>query len=221
MVSQYADWVWNAFKAINATCRTDSGFAAVSNVNATGGGSKYDNQESFLYAEVMKYSYLTFAEGMSISYSQKIFILIASRCSMAGQDRRQQHLCLQHRSSPAARLAHLISRFLQIPKAYAYQYIECPELGRILSIRSMDIFSLGPPLWDYSIFIRGRHEAGMISTPLLGFRSRVLPPSSCGVHAPGVYAVAVWPAFYMAECLTQSLASFQMAGDYWNALPCP
>ncbi|KAJ5819302.1 CAZyme family GH47 [Penicillium riverlandense] len=58
----YADWVWNAFKAINATCRTDSGFAAVSDVNAASGGSKYDNQESFLYAEVMKYSYLTFAE---------------------------------------------------------------------------------------------------------------------------------------------------------------
>lgn len=57
--------MWNAFQAINATCRTDSGFAAVSDVNSAGGGFKYDNQESFLYAEVMKYSYLTFAEGMS------------------------------------------------------------------------------------------------------------------------------------------------------------
>ncbi|KAJ5725368.1 Mannosyl-oligosaccharide alpha-1-2-mannosidase [Penicillium malachiteum] len=58
----YRDWVWNAFVAINATCRTDSGFAAVSNVNTAGGGTKDDNQESFLFAEVMKYSYLTHAE---------------------------------------------------------------------------------------------------------------------------------------------------------------
>ncbi|KAJ5167225.1 Mannosyl-oligosaccharide alpha-1-2-mannosidase [Penicillium canariense] len=58
----YRDWAWNAFVAINATCRTDSGFAGVSNVNAKNGGSKYDNQESFLFAEVMKYSYLIHAE---------------------------------------------------------------------------------------------------------------------------------------------------------------
>ncbi|KAJ5204753.1 CAZyme family GH47 [Penicillium cinerascens] len=58
----YRDWVWNAFVAINATTRTDSGFATVTNVNAKGGGSKVDNQESFLFAEVMKYCYLTHAE---------------------------------------------------------------------------------------------------------------------------------------------------------------
>lgn len=58
----YRDWVWNAFVAINSTCRTDSGFAAVSDVNKANGGSKYDNQESFLFAEVMKYSYLAHSE---------------------------------------------------------------------------------------------------------------------------------------------------------------
>ncbi|KAJ5292033.1 CAZyme family GH47 [Penicillium angulare] len=60
--STYQDWIWNAFVAINATCRTDSGFAAVTNVNAANGGTKDDNQESFLFAEVMKYSYLAHAE---------------------------------------------------------------------------------------------------------------------------------------------------------------
>ncbi|KAJ5936581.1 CAZyme family GH47 [Penicillium verhagenii] len=60
--SIYRDWVWNAFVGINATCRTDSGFAAVTNVNAPNGGSKDNNQESFLFAEVLKYSYLTHAE---------------------------------------------------------------------------------------------------------------------------------------------------------------
>jgi hypothetical protein len=33
-------------------------------VNKANGGSKYDNQESFLFAEVMKYSYLAHSEGI-------------------------------------------------------------------------------------------------------------------------------------------------------------
>lgn len=60
---QYRDWVWDAFVAINTTCRTDSGFSGITNVNAADGGSKDDNQESFLFAEVMKYAYLVHAPG--------------------------------------------------------------------------------------------------------------------------------------------------------------
>lgn len=62
---KYRDWAWDAFVAINATTRTDSGFAGISNVNKPGGGSKYDNQESFLFAEVLKYCYLIHAPGKS------------------------------------------------------------------------------------------------------------------------------------------------------------
>ncbi|OJJ34983.1 hypothetical protein ASPWEDRAFT_40122 [Aspergillus wentii DTO 134E9] len=57
--TMYRDWVWNAFVAINKNCRTDSGFAGLQNVNELNGGGKYDNQESFLFAEVLKYAYLT------------------------------------------------------------------------------------------------------------------------------------------------------------------
>ncbi|KAF2757880.1 mannosyl-oligosaccharide 1,2-alpha-mannosidase precursor [Pseudovirgaria hyperparasitica] len=57
----YADWVWDAFIAVNSTARRGSGFDAIENVNVEGGGTSFDNQESFLYAEVMKYFYLTFA----------------------------------------------------------------------------------------------------------------------------------------------------------------
>ena len=60
---QYRDWVWDAFVAINATCRTPTGFAGISNVNVEGGGEKQDNQESFLFAEVMKYAYLGVSAG--------------------------------------------------------------------------------------------------------------------------------------------------------------
>ncbi|KAE8353756.1 putative mannosyl-oligosaccharide alpha-1,2-mannosidase 1B [Aspergillus coremiiformis] len=57
----YREWVWNGFLAINKYCRTASGFAGLTDVNAANGGDRYDNQESFLFAEVLKYIYLTFA----------------------------------------------------------------------------------------------------------------------------------------------------------------
>ncbi|KKY28024.1 putative glycoside hydrolase family 47 protein [Diplodia seriata] len=57
----YRDWAWDAFVSINATARRGSGFSAVEDVNVAGGGAADDNQESFLFAEVMKYAYLMFA----------------------------------------------------------------------------------------------------------------------------------------------------------------
>ncbi|RKF62525.1 Mannosyl-oligosaccharide alpha-1,2-mannosidase [Erysiphe neolycopersici] len=58
---KYQDWAWNAFKAINATSRTGSGFAALKDINAPNGGGFLDLQESFFFAEVLKYSYLIHA----------------------------------------------------------------------------------------------------------------------------------------------------------------
>jgi mannosyl-oligosaccharide alpha-1,2-mannosidase len=58
---KYQDWAWDAFVAINATTRTASGFGHVTDVNAARGGTAGDNQESFLFAEVMKYAYLIHA----------------------------------------------------------------------------------------------------------------------------------------------------------------
>lgn len=55
----YRDWSWNGFLAINSTCAVGSGFAELKNVNAAGGGGFNDFQDSFLFAEVMKYAYLT------------------------------------------------------------------------------------------------------------------------------------------------------------------
>jgi mannosyl-oligosaccharide alpha-1,2-mannosidase len=56
--TKYQDWAWEAFLAINSTCATNSGYSNVGNVNVVGGGSKDDFQESFWFAEVMKYAYL-------------------------------------------------------------------------------------------------------------------------------------------------------------------
>jgi mannosyl-oligosaccharide alpha-1,2-mannosidase len=63
---KYQDWSWNAFKAINATCRTGSGLSSITNVNAPHGGSPMNFQESFVFAETFKYAWLIQAEGSKV-----------------------------------------------------------------------------------------------------------------------------------------------------------
>lgn len=60
--SKYRDWSWAAFEAINRYCRTDTGFSSIIDVDASDGGGKGDVQESFVFAEVMKYVYLIHLE---------------------------------------------------------------------------------------------------------------------------------------------------------------
>ncbi|KAG9688160.1 alpha-1,2-mannosidase, partial [Aureobasidium melanogenum] len=56
---KYRDWSWAAFEAINRYCRTETGFSSLNDVDAAEGGSKGNVQESFVFAEVMKYVYLS------------------------------------------------------------------------------------------------------------------------------------------------------------------
>ncbi|KAH0343502.1 alpha-1,2-mannosidase, partial [Aureobasidium melanogenum] len=56
---KYRDWSWTAFEAINRYCRTETGFSSLTDVDAAEGGSKGNVQESFVFAEVMKYVYLS------------------------------------------------------------------------------------------------------------------------------------------------------------------
>nr|POE80153.1 mannosyl-oligosaccharide alpha-1,2-mannosidase [Quercus suber] len=58
---KYQEWSWNGFVAINATTRIGSGFSEVTDVNAPDGGNHTDFQDSFLFAEVLKYAYLIHA----------------------------------------------------------------------------------------------------------------------------------------------------------------
>ncbi len=60
--TKYQDWAWEAFVAINETCRAGSGYSSIKDVNKPGGGGFHDFQESFWFAEVLKYSYLIHAE---------------------------------------------------------------------------------------------------------------------------------------------------------------
>ena len=60
--AKYQEWAWEAYLAINRTCAVGSGYSSISNVNAPGGGGFQDFQESFWFAEVLKYAYLIHAE---------------------------------------------------------------------------------------------------------------------------------------------------------------
>lgn len=59
---KYQDWAWDAFRRVNETCRVGSGYSSIRDVNKPGGGGFDDFQESFWFAEVLKYSYLIHAE---------------------------------------------------------------------------------------------------------------------------------------------------------------
>lgn len=59
---KYRELAWDMFLAINKVCRTDTGLSAISDVSAPDGGQKTDKQESFIFAEVLKYMWLIHVE---------------------------------------------------------------------------------------------------------------------------------------------------------------
>ncbi len=61
---KYQEWAWEAFVAVNKTCFVPdgSGYSSIRDVDAQGGGNFTNFQESFWFAEVLKYSYLIHAE---------------------------------------------------------------------------------------------------------------------------------------------------------------
>ncbi|EFX03144.1 mannosyl-oligosaccharide alpha-1,2-mannosidase precursor [Grosmannia clavigera kw1407] len=56
--AKYQEWAWDAFLAINKTCAVGSGYSSINDVNKAGGGGFQNFQESFWFAEVLKYSFL-------------------------------------------------------------------------------------------------------------------------------------------------------------------
>lgn len=76
--TKYQDWAWEAYLAINETCRVGSGYSAINDVNVPGGGGFADFQESFWFAEVLKYSYLIHAE---VSFNPFSFQPVGYRAS--------------------------------------------------------------------------------------------------------------------------------------------
>ncbi|KAF2433600.1 glycoside hydrolase [Tothia fuscella] len=72
--TKYQDWAWEAFQAIEKYCRAEFGYSAINNVNIEAKAqdpeinkqlirSNWRNeQESFWFAETLKYAYLIFAD---------------------------------------------------------------------------------------------------------------------------------------------------------------
>lgn len=58
---KYQEWAWDAFQAISTVTRVGSGYSGINDVNKADGGGFSDFQESFWFAEVLKYSYLIHA----------------------------------------------------------------------------------------------------------------------------------------------------------------
>jgi mannosyl-oligosaccharide alpha-1,2-mannosidase len=82
---KYRDWLWAAFEAINRYCRTETGFSSITNVDAPGGGSKGDVQESFVFAEVMKYVYLAHlgVRNRHLRVADRIDLLTVLGCTVS------------------------------------------------------------------------------------------------------------------------------------------
>lgn len=59
--TKYQDYAWAAYMSINASCHGGAGYAELTRVDEVGGGPKNDFQDSFFFAEVLKYCYLIFA----------------------------------------------------------------------------------------------------------------------------------------------------------------
>jgi mannosyl-oligosaccharide alpha-1,2-mannosidase len=55
-------WSFAGFEAIVAATRVGSGYSAITDVNAANGGSFTNFQESFFFAEVLKYAYMIHAD---------------------------------------------------------------------------------------------------------------------------------------------------------------
>lgn len=70
--TKYQDFVWNAFQALQNTCKAPASYSAIDNVNSPQPKLK-DDSESFLYAETFKYMYLTFASPDLLSLDQYVF----------------------------------------------------------------------------------------------------------------------------------------------------
>jgi mannosyl-oligosaccharide alpha-1,2-mannosidase len=63
---KYRDWAWDAVKAIEKHCRTENGYSGIRDVYEPLSGGKDDVQQSFFFAETLKYLYLIFSDDSVI-----------------------------------------------------------------------------------------------------------------------------------------------------------
>lgn len=69
---KYREWAWDATQAILNYCRVENGFVGIKNVYSDK-SPKDDVQQSFFFAETLKYLYLIFSNDKLISFDQWVF----------------------------------------------------------------------------------------------------------------------------------------------------
>ncbi|TVY51972.1 putative mannosyl-oligosaccharide alpha-1,2-mannosidase 1B [Lachnellula cervina] len=70
---RWAEYAWDMFLGLNKTARNSVAFATVNNVDMPFGESQGDSLDSFFFAELLKYQYLTFADPSTIDLGQWVF----------------------------------------------------------------------------------------------------------------------------------------------------
>jgi len=69
---KYRDWAWDVVEALEKYCRTDNGYAGLKDVSSNS-ASKDDVQQSFFFAETLKYLYLIFGDDSQMSLDKYVF----------------------------------------------------------------------------------------------------------------------------------------------------
>lgn len=68
----YRDWAWDAVEAIEKHCRTDAGYSGLRDVRSVS-SIKDDVQQSFFFAETLKYFYLIFSDEDLLPLDKYVF----------------------------------------------------------------------------------------------------------------------------------------------------
>lgn len=69
--NKYREWAWDAAQSIEKYCKTDSGYSGIRNVYDSD-PSKDDVQQSFYFAETLKYLYLIFSDDDVLSFDKYV-----------------------------------------------------------------------------------------------------------------------------------------------------
>jgi mannosyl-oligosaccharide alpha-1,2-mannosidase len=83
----YREWGWDIVQAIERHCRTENGYARVTQTN-TADPAKDDMMDSWFFAETLKYLFLLFEEDSVLPLDSIVFNTEAHPLSIRGRGRR-------------------------------------------------------------------------------------------------------------------------------------
>jgi mannosyl-oligosaccharide alpha-1,2-mannosidase len=68
---KYRDWAWEMVEALEKHCRTENGYSGLRDVGSD--GNKDDVQQSFFFAETLKYLFLIFSDDDLLPLDKYVF----------------------------------------------------------------------------------------------------------------------------------------------------